>query len=236
MTPERFWRCVPCDAVIRLTGHDAGSDLLGPLWFAAAQQERAAFLETHRAHLIELLTQTRPDAPATGPLWDPRTIIRWQVRNGSRSFVIEGGRTIGIGDATAVTLGHPVQYRCQPGELRLVTERIGVSADALAQAIDDAFFPHVLPCRRLQTLTDTAAEAIANLTVDQLDVLYDAPADPTVSVARLSEDALARVLSRLRTLLGPNEQARLGARLTALRSADELLVTIVRRYEIAPAA
>ena len=63
----------------------------------------------------------------------------------------------------------------------------------------------------------------------------NAPADPTVSVARLSEDALARVLSCLRTLLGSNEHARLSAHFAALRSADELLVTIVRRYEIAPA-
>lgn len=236
MTPERFWHCVPCDAIIRLTGHEAGNDLLGPLWLAAAQQERAGFLDTHRAHLIELLTQTLPTVPTSGPLWDPSTIIRWQVRNGSRPFVIEGGRTIGIDDPSGVTLEDPLRYRCTPGELRLVTERVGVPNDVLAQAIDEGFFPHVLPCSRLEKLTEAASEAIARLPRDQLDVLHDSPADPTVSVARLSEDAIAHVMARLSSLLGANEQARVQTRLIALRAADELLVTVMRHYEIASLA
>jgi hypothetical protein len=238
MTRERFWRCVPCEAVIRLLrdGEVSGADLLGPLWYAAAQQERAAFLAAHRAHVIELLTQVTPVVGASGPLWDPATVVRWEVCNVSRRFVVEGSRTARAAQPEAVTPDVPLSYRCLPGRLRATITSVGIPADDLAAAIDRALFPHALPLGRLRGLTAVAARSLEELGTDGLDVLYDSPTDPTLAVARLPADALEHVIVGLRPHLEPGEHNRLAACLRQLHAGDGLVLALTRQYTVDPDA
>jgi len=236
--PERFWRCVPCAAVIRLTGEGSASPaadlgVSGPLWFAAAQQERSVFFEKHRTHLIELLTQTLPVLAATGPLWDPMTVLRWEVSNSARRFVVEGSRTRGLPADRRPTLDDPLSYGCQPGRLQATPVSVEIPAEDLARIIDEALFPHTLPMRRLKTLTEAAACTLRGLKPEDVEILCDSATDATLGVGRIPEAALEAMIASAGLRAHQWERERLARRLRAARSADELLLTVARRYEIA---
>jgi hypothetical protein len=231
---ERFWRCVACEAVIRLTETDGPAGPLPPypLWGLVAREDQARFLEAHRSHLIELLVQTTPAVAASGPMWDPVTVLWWEVSNAARRFVIEGFREPPPGGAGNIGLDHPLSYRCKPGRLRAVATRVGIPNEVLASAFDAALFPHVLPHRKLEALTRAAALSLDGLGPERLEVISESPTDPTVATARMPEADLERLLSSVRSLLAPWEQQRVGAHIRKLHGNDELTLTIARHYEV----
>jgi hypothetical protein len=235
MMPERFWRCVVCETVLRLSvpdDTDAGGPL-SPLWAAAVRADQADFLDAHRAHLIELLVQTTSVVVTSGPLWDPATTIWWEVSNATRRFVIEGRREVPA-LATAATLDQPMTYRCIPGCLQPGATTIGIAEEEVAAAIDAALFPHVLPHAKLGALTAAATASLRALDAARLEVVHVEPTDPSVHMARLPADVLERMIGGLRPLLARWEHDRVAARLRSLHAADGLLLTVCTRYEIAP--
>jgi hypothetical protein len=175
---EQFWRCLPCDTVVRLTASDGTPqyDLFGGVWVVTPQDERAAFLETHRRHLIELLTQVNGAFAASGPLWDPLTVLWWEVSNGGGTLVIEGCRP---------TAGAALSYRSFRGRLRLMAVDVAMPRRDLAAEIDAALFPHVLPEAKLAALVAAAEGVLAGIDAAALEVLHESPTDPGVSFARL---------------------------------------------------
>jgi len=183
-------------------------------------------------HPIESLTQATATVAFSGPLSDPAALIRWEVRNASRGFVVEGSRMIGNSDPSAITLDHPFQYRCLPGRLRVSAVRVGIPVEEISQAIDDAVFPHVLPPPRLRALTDAATKSMADLNADRLEVLFQVPTDPATSMARLADEDLESVIARLYCLLDAREGPRLAARLRSLHAAEALLCAVTRYYEV----
>ncbi len=232
MVPERFWRCVVCDTVLRLTGPDdvPADTPLYSVWSAAVREDQARFLDAHRAHLIELLVQSTSIVVSSGPLWDPATTIWWEVDNAARRFVVEGQR-----DVTAVgasTLDEPMTYRCIPGYLRQAGATVGIAEDEVSGAIDAALFPHVLPHAKLGALTAAATATVRGLTADGLELVQAAPTDPSVHVARMPGDSLERMIGSLRPLLARWEFDRVAARLRSLHAADGLLFTVCMRYEV----
>lgn len=232
MTTERFWRCVPCEDVIRLTQYDEVSGAPYPLWRLAAREERGRFLEQHRKHLVELLVQPVFHVAASGPLTDPATVLWWEVSNAARHFVVEGTR-IGPGlDAARVTLDHPMLYRCTPGRLRIVRADVAVPTEDLARAMDQGLFPHVLPMRKLDALTEAAARMLRALDADDLEIVGESAPDPSLLLARLRPEALETLLIGLRPLLVPWEHARLAMYLRRLHAGDELIVGVQQRFEV----
>lgn len=233
MMPQRFWRCVSCEAVIRLTEHDdvPAAAAMYPLWWAAAREEQASFLETHRAHLLELLVQTSPIVAASGPVWDPVTTLWWEVSNAARHYVIEGTR-LGGAQGIPPNFDGPLSYRCVPGRLHAVITHVGIPESELARALDGALFPHVLPMRKLELLTHAASQGLAAIDPDALELLHDSPTDPTVSTARLPAEWLERLIASLRPHVLRWEYDRLDRHLRRLHDGDELLLSIGRRYEI----
>ena len=163
---------------------------------------------------------------ASGPTWDPATRLWWEVTNAARRFVVEGHRD----DPTASEA--PMSYWCIAGRLRLVTTSVGISEEDLASAFDAALFPHVLPHRKLEALTEAARLSLAGLHPDGVETLYDSSTDPTVSIARLPAEALESLIVSLRPLLRTWEHERLGQHVRRLHASDELLLTVARRYEI----
>ncbi len=232
MTPERFWRCVPCEHVIRLTQYDDVSGSSYPLWRLAAREERGRFLEQHRKHLVELLVQTTPHAAASGPLTDPTTVLWWEVSNAARRFVVEGTRMAPGLDAARVTLDHPMLYRCITGRLRIGRADVAIPTEELARAIDQGLFPHVLPVRKLDTLVQAATRMLRALAANDLEIVGESAADPTLLLARLQPAALEAVLAGLRPFLVAWEHARLVVHLRRLHASDELTVGLQQRFEL----
>jgi hypothetical protein len=232
MTPERFWRCVPCEHVIRLAHYDDVRGGSYPLWRLAARAERGRFLEEHRKHLVELLVQTVAHVAASGPLTDPATVLWWEVSNAARRFVVEGTRLTPGRDPAVVTLDRPMRYRCRPGRLRLVGVDVAVPTEELARAMDQGLFPHVLPVRKLDALTEAAARVVRALDADALELIGPSAADPSLLQARLRPEALEALLASLRPLLAPWEHARLTAHLRRLHAGDELIVGLQQRFEV----
>jgi hypothetical protein len=234
MMPERFWRCVVCETVLRLTGpDDARADSpLSPLWAAAVRADQEDFLDAHRAHLIELLVQSTSLVVTSGPLWDPATTIWWEVSNATRRFVIEGRREV-LAPAAAATLDQPMTYRCVPGCLRPAATSIGVAEEEIAAAIDGALFPHVLPHAKLAALTAAATASLRAIDAARLEVVHAGSTDPSVQMARLPADVLEGTIAGLRPLLARWEHDRVAARLRSLHTADGLLLSVRTRYEIA---
>jgi hypothetical protein len=234
MTPERFWRCVPCDEILRLAETEGlpADGLLYSIWSMASREEHARFLDAHRSHLVELLIQTAPPLVASGPLWDPEATLWWEVRNATRRFVVEGRRVPGV--SLGSSMDQAMIYRCIPGFLRCIGAAVSISADALAAAFDTALYPHVLPEAKLSALTETARRAIHAMDPDSLEVAYSSSTDPSLVMTRLSDAGLVRVLEGVRALLARWEHERVDRHIRRLRDADELLIAVSRRYEISP--
>ena len=232
MTPERFWRCVPCEHVIRLTQFDDVGGAAYPLWRLAAREERGRFLEQHRKHLVELLVQTVSHVAASGPLADPATALWWEVSNAARHFVVEGTRLAARLTGAQLTLDHPMVYRCTPGRLRLAGADVSVPTEELARALDRGLFPHVLPVRKLDALTQAGVRVLRGFGLEDLEIVGESPADATLLLARLRPEALETLLVGLRPLLVPWEHVRLAAYLRRLHAADELLVGVQQRFEV----
>jgi hypothetical protein len=232
MTPERFWRCVPCEHVIRLTQYDDVSGAPYPLWRLAAREERGRFLEQHRKHLVELLVQTTSHVAASGPLTDPATVLWWEVSNAARQFVVEGTR-IGPGvDVARLTLDHPMLYRCMAGRLRAARVEVAIPTEELARALDAGLFPHVLPVRKLDALVQAATRMLRGLAADDLEIVGESAADPSLLMARLRPEALEGLLAALRPLLVPWEHARLAMHLRRLHASDELILGLQQRFAL----
>lgn len=232
MIPERFWRCVPCEHVIRLTQYDDVSGAPYPLWRLAAREERGRFLEQHRKHLVELLVQTTSHTAASGPLTDPRTVLWWEVSNAARRFVVEGTRITSGLDPTRVTLDHPMLYRCMAGRLRAGRADVAIPTEDLTRAIDQALFPHVLPMRKLDALVQAATRMLQALAPEDLEVIGEAAADPALLQARLRPAVLETLLAGLRPLVVPWEHARLVQHLRRLHASDELILGLQQRFEL----
>lgn len=232
--PQRFWHCVSCGAVIRLTEHDDAPPAAStsPLWRLAAREEQSSFLEAHRTHLLELLIQTSPVVAASGPLWDPAATLWWEVSNAARQYVIEGTRLGHAAPGVPVSYDGPLSYRCIAGRLRTTVTHVGIPKAELSRVLDGALFPYVLSLRKLELLTDVASQSLAAVDPDELEVLHDSPTDPTVSVARLSTEGLERLIASLRPHVVRWEYDRLGRHLRCVHDSDELLLSIGRRYEI----
>jgi hypothetical protein len=234
MTPERFWRCVPCDEIVRLTDVEdlPAGGLLHSIWSMASRAEHAQFLDAHRSHLVELLIQASPSFVASGSLWDPEATLWWEVRNATRRFVVEGRRMPGVSIGTG--MDQAMLYRCIPGFLRCLGAAVSISTEALAAAFDAALFPHVLPEAKLGALTETARRAIHGMDPDTLEIAYASSTDPSLVMSRLSDAGLLRLLDEVRPLLARWEHERVDRHVRRLRDADELLIAVSRRYEIAP--
>jgi hypothetical protein len=131
-----------------------------------------------------------------------------------------------------VTLDHPMVYRCMAGRLRIGPAEVAVPTDELARAIDQGLFPHVLPVRKLDALVQSATRMLRALGADDLEIVGESPADPTLLQARLRPETLERLVAGLRPLLVPWEHARLALHLRRLHASDELVVGLQQRFEL----
>lgn len=219
MSAELFRRCLTCGAVTRLTPYDRipvyGPDGQHPV------DDRAAFRAAHRGHRMQVLRLVASDS--LGPLWDPMSPRRWEVTDGREHFVIEGRRR---------SVGEPLSYELRPGRLVLVEERITLPREELREEIDAAFFPHVLPERKLRAILGAIEHAAETAPGGSIELLYDVPGQPGTTLGRLPSQALAAVTRSCRSFLDPEESRCLETFLARGSAADVLTVLVTRRYAV----
>jgi hypothetical protein len=133
------------------------------------------FLTRHARHRLVTLRPTHP-AFHTGALWDAKASTYWEVSDGEHTAVVEG---------TRAHVGSPVRYRLRAG--RVVSERAAVEIPEkeLRRQIDRALYPGVAPERKIAAFSEAFKRVVWDLDPATLEILYDVPGDPTLSVARL---------------------------------------------------
>ncbi len=168
-----------------------------------------SFLTRHARHRLETLRPTSPSGFHTGALWDASAPTFWEVSNGECTAVVEG---------TRAHVGSPLRYRLRTG--RVVAERIAVEIpDAeIRRQIDRALYPGVAPERKLAAFTEAFKRVVWDLDPATLDILYDVPGDPTLSVARLPTSAIATLTDCARRIFDRADSEKVAA---AFGGSDE---------------
>ncbi|MCC6764220.1 MAG: hypothetical protein IT293_06115 [Deltaproteobacteria bacterium] len=203
MKAGHFLHCRDCETIFRPSPSDRAPEYrMTPRGIRTiARDDCMDFLTRHaRHHLVTL----RPIEPAfhTGALWDASAPTYWQVSDGDRTAVVEGTRS---------QLGSPLRYRLRAG--RVVAERVAVEVpDAeIRRQIDRALYPGVAPERKLAAFCEAFKRVAWDLDPALLEILYDVPGDPTMSVARLSAPALTELRDCARRIFDRADSAKVEA-------------------------
>ena len=222
MSTGHFLHCRECDELFRPSPYDRTPEFrLGPEgWIESTRDDCMAFLARHARHPLQTLRPAGQAAAHDGPLWDPMVTTFWEVSNGAERFVVQGWRE---------HVGEPLRYRLLAG--RLVAERVAIEIpeEDLRAQVDEALYPGVVPERKLRTFVDAFKAIVWDLDPCALEILYDAPNEPALSVARLPEAALRRVRERMATIFDAADCARLERWLGVASDEPDALAVLVRR-------
>jgi hypothetical protein len=178
------------------------------------------FLTRHARHRLETLRPTTPHAFHTGALWDATAATYWEVSDGERTAVVEGRRA---------QMGSPLRYRLRVG--RVVAERIAVeiSDGEIRREVDRALYPGVAPERKLAAFTEAFKRVVWDLDPDALEILYDVPGDPTLSVARLPAPAVAMLADSARRIFDRDDSTKVVAAFAGHEDDPEAFTVLVRQ-------
>jgi hypothetical protein len=222
MSAEQFLHCVDCEVVFHPTPYDRapGWEATATGWREVPHDDCMAFLTTHARHRLRTLRPTGSAMLHEGPLWDPMVATYWEVSDGAETVVVQGSRE---------HVDEPLRYRLIPG--RLVAERLAVEIpeDDLRQQIDRALYPGICPERKLTAFVESCKRVVWDLDPATLEVIYDVPSDPSLSVARLPASAVARLAEHARRIFDRAEAARLAALLGPADDGSDLLTVLVRQ-------
>ncbi len=224
MIAVQFIRCRDCEELFRPSPHDRtpeyhlGND--GPV--AEVRDDCMAFLTRHARHALATLRATGTPAVHDGPLSDPMASTVWEVSDGEEVLLVQGGRT---------ALTEPLRYRVIPG--RLVTEKsaVEISEDDIRGDVDRALFPGSAPHRKLDAFVTRFKTVAWDLDPATLEIVYDLPGDPTLSVAKLPTWALERLAESARQIFDHGDAARIATHL-AESAADPDAFTVLLRQRV----
>jgi hypothetical protein len=202
--PGHFLHCRDCETLFRPSPWDRAPEYrMTPEGVTQTTRDDCmAFLTRHARHRLETLRPTNTQAFHTGTIWDTSAPIYWEVSDGERTAVIEGRRA---------EMGSPVRYRLRTG--RVVAERVAVEIPdgEIRRQVDRALYPGVAPGRKLASFGETFKRIVWDLDPATLEILYDVPGDPTLSVARLPAAAIAALGDAARRIFDAGDSAKVVA-------------------------
>lgn len=185
------------------------------------------FLAQHRAHRIACLWRGGSEVRADRPLWDPMAILRFEVSDGERSYVVTASRR-SIEDERA--------YRFTTGALEVGSSEVQIDPRDLRRGLDLQFYPHALRPTKIERFLSAVHEAIHQIDPDHLEIAFDAADDPAVCIAGVPDRVYDEILVRCAEIFDPWELPRVVAFLHDNRDADGLLALRVRRHVVALSA
>jgi hypothetical protein len=222
MTSSHFLHCRDCATLFRPSPYDRTPEfrMTAEGFTEIIRDDCMDFLTRHARHQLETLRPTTPQAFHTGALWDASAPTYWEVSNGERTAVVEGRRA---------QIGSPLRYRLRPG--RVIAERVAVEIPEreLRRQIDQALYPGVAPERKLAGFVEAFKGIVWNLDPNTFEILYDVPGDPTLSMARLPETAIARLRDQARRIFDQADSAKIIACLTGSEDDPDSFAVLVRQ-------
>jgi hypothetical protein len=142
------------------------------------------------------------------------------VSNGSDVFLVDGCRE---------HIGAPMQYRLRPGRLVAEAPVVEISDDEIRAEVDRALFPGVAAERKLAAFAERFKRLVWELDPTELEIVYDVPRDPTLSVARLPAAALERLSAVAREIFDADDAARVARSLVKSAEEPDAFTVLVRR-------
>jgi hypothetical protein len=222
MSADQFLHCLDCGVVFRPTPYDRAPawEATTSGWQEVPRDDCMEFLTVHARHHLRTLRPTGSAMLHEGPLWDPMVATYWEVSDGAETVVVQGSRE---------HVDQPLCYRIIPG--RLVAERLAVEIpeDDLRQQIDRALWPGTCPERKLAAFVECCKQVVWDVDPATLQVIYDVPSDPSLSVARLPAAAVARLAEHARRIFDTTEAARLETLLGPADDGSDLLTVLIRQ-------
>jgi len=225
MSDWHFVHCRECGELFRPSPHDRTPEFrLTPDGYTESTRDDCVdFLVRHARHQLQTLRPTGGVTLHEGPLSDPLAATCWQVTDGTHMLVVRGWRE---------TVTEPLRYRLEPGRLVADPLDVEIPEQEIRQKIDGALYPGVVPERKLAALVAEFKTLIWDLEPACLEILYDVPADPMLSVAKLPAFALERLVLAARRLFGETDAARIEMLLTNADDSDALSVLVRQRVRI----
>lgn len=178
------------------------------------------FRAEHRGHTLDAATRT--DAPAVHdrPVWDPMAVAWFEVQIHGERFVVRSSRT---------SIQLPRSWELIPGVIEQQTGQVELDQEYLRLALDQWFYPQVLPPRVSDRFLAVLEDVTQTLDPDEITTAFDDSDDPQVSIAPLPISARERVLERTQTFLDDIERQRFAGFVDAHSGADGALALHVRR-------
>ncbi len=223
MNRESFLHCRECDALFRPSPYDRVPEfrLTADGYTETVRDDCAEFLCRHARHPMQTLRLVDAAVAHQGPLWDPMVTTFWQVSNGGELFVVQGWRE---------HIGEPLRYRLVPG--RLVSERVSVEVpDAeIRDEVDRTLYPGAAPDRKLTAFVERFKSIVWELDPADLEILYDVPTEPSLSVAALPSWATERMILEIGRIFDRADAARIAERLRDHVGEPDAFSVLVRRH------
>jgi hypothetical protein len=224
VTPVQFVRCRDCEELFRPSPLDRTPEyhLTDDGAVAEVRDDCMAFLTRHARHALETLRPTTTPAAPDGRLSDPMTRTVWEVSNGREVLLVQSWRD---------SVSEPLRYRVIPGHLVAEPATVEICEDDVRSDVDRALYPGIAPHRKLDAFVSRFKTVAWTLDPAALEIVYDLPADPTSSVAKLPAPALAQLAESAREIFDGNDAARIVASLSE-SAADPDAFTVLLRQRV----
>lgn len=217
-TDTRYLACQTCRhlhplaAVVADGDEDAGAAL-------------QAFQAEHDGHPLTVVWRESAALQATGPVWDPMSVMTFPVTDGHASYLVTVERP---------SIDEPRLYRLIPGELAAMPATVSIEQAHLRRGLDRELYPHAIRPSKLDSFLGAVRAVLARIDADALDTAFDDADDPAVSIARLPDTHYAELIESCTRIFDASELPRVNGFLAANRFEDGLLALRVRHdYRLA---
>ncbi len=226
MSDRQFIHCRVCRDVFRPSPLDRQPEfrLTDEGLVPELRDDCMTFLTEHARHALETLRPTGTPPLHEGSFTDPMANVVWEVSNGADVMLVESSRA---------ALDEPLRYSVRPGRLVVEPPSIEIEEAEIRGDVDRALFPGTAPDRKLDAFVARFKQIAWDADPAALEVVYDVPCDPTLSVARLPAEAVARLLVAAREVFGDDDAARIATRLAENADTDAFTVLLRQRIRVA---
>ncbi len=216
---QSFLACSDCGTLVPTPLElQSSGDIAGEI--AAAVGE---FTSEHRAHDLVQLRRTDTEPLSEGAAWDPMVRVHLELTDGERVYIATASRP-SVDDERV--------YTFRPCYLRVAAAAVDIADNDVRRGLDLEFFPHAVRPTKVEDFLGALHEAIGELATEDLEIAFVDAGDPEVSIARMPEQAVQRVLSASSKIFDAWEFALVERFLRENRQETGVLALRVRRNAV----